>query len=74
MEDEEKDLISSDIPVWERFLLNIYEAAEYYHIGEKKIRVLIDRFPDAEFVLYVGNKALIKKRQFEQFLNDSSTL
>jgi hypothetical protein len=36
MEDEEKDAISSDIPVWERFLLNIYEAAEYYHIGENE--------------------------------------
>lgn len=73
MENEEV-VISSDIPIWERFLLSIYEAAEYYHIGEKKIRALIDGFPDAEFVLYVGNKALIKRKQFEQFLNDSTTI
>ena len=55
-------------------MLSIYEAAEYYHIGEKKIRTLIDMYPDSEFVLFVGNKALIKRRQFEEFLNDCSTL
>ena len=65
---------STTIPVWDRYLLSIYEAAEYYHIGEKKIRTLIDMYPDSEFVLFVGNKALIKRRQFEEFLNDCSTL
>lgn len=26
------------VPVWERYSLNIPEAAEYYGIGEKKLR------------------------------------
>nr|MBQ8251927.1 transposase [Lachnospiraceae bacterium] len=73
MEEELLEL-PSDIPVWNRFLLSIYEAAAYYHIGEKKIRALIDRYPDAEFILYVGNKALIKRRQFEEFLDNASTI
>lgn len=32
----------SDIPVWCRYTLTIEEAARYYHIGEGKLRTLID--------------------------------
>ena len=32
-----------DIPVWRRYTLTIEEAAGYYHIGEGKLRMLIDR-------------------------------
>ena len=32
----------SDIPVWRRYTLTIEEAARYYHIGEGKLRTLID--------------------------------
>ena len=32
----------SDIPVWRRYTLTIEEAARYYHIGEGKLRMLID--------------------------------
>lgn len=71
---EEVSALPMTIPIWKRYLLNIYEAAEYYHIGEKKIRTLIDMYPDSEFVLFVGNKALIKRRQFEEFLNDCTTI
>ena len=27
-----------EIPFWERYMLTIREAAEYFHIGEKKLR------------------------------------
>ena len=73
MEEEEYEL-STEIPVWKRYLLSIYEAAAYYHIGEKKIRALIDMYPHSEFVLFVGNKALIKRKQFEEFLNETTTI
>lgn len=62
------------IPVWQRYLLNINEAVQYYHIGENKMRSLINMNPEADYLLYVGNKALIKKREFERFLSESSTL
>lgn len=32
-----------DIPVWRRYTLTIEEAAGYYHIGEGKLRMLIDQ-------------------------------
>lgn len=36
----------SDIPVWRRYTLTIEEAARYYHIGEGKLRTLIDTHPN----------------------------
>ena len=62
------------IPVWKKYSLNVSEAAEYYGIGEKRLRQMVDIYPNGEFYLMVGNKVLIKKLQFEQFLTDSSVI
>ena len=47
------------VPPWEKYALTVDEAAAYFGIGEKKIREL-SRGPDCRFVLWVGNKRLIK--------------
>lgn len=31
-----------EIPYWERYMLTIREAAEYFHIGEKKMRQIVE--------------------------------
>ena len=28
------------VPLWEKYILTIQEAAEYFHIGEKKLKKL----------------------------------
>ena len=43
------------------------EAAEYSNIGMNKINEML-RNPMCSFVLYVGAKKLVKRREFEQFL------
>ena len=48
------------------------EAAEYYHIGEKKLRSIVDEHPKADFIIMNGNRVLLKKKQFEKFLDDAS--
>ena len=58
--------------VWNRYILTIVEAAEYYHIGEKKLRRLVDEHPKADFIIMNGNRVLLKKKQFERFLDDAS--
>ena len=77
MEDEiemESLTSSTDIPIWKRYLFTIPEASQYYHIGEKRLRQMVDIYPNGVFYLMVGNKVLIKKLQFEQFLADSSVI
>lgn len=62
------------IPVWKRYALTITEAANYYHIGEAKLRILVDNHPDADFAIQNGNRILIKRKKFEQFLDEATVL
>ena len=62
------------IPPWERFVLTITEAACYYHIGESKLRNMIIEYPNNEFTIMNGNRVLIKKKQFELFLDMASAI
>ena len=57
MDDEnELENQSIDIPIWKRYLLSVTEAAQFYHIGEKRLRQIVDIHPNGEFYLLVGNK------------------
>ena len=58
-----------EIPIWKRYTLNIEEAANYYHIGQGKLREIVEEHPDAEFVIYNGNRVLIKRKRFEEYLD-----
>lgn len=62
----------SDIPVWRRYTLTIEEAAGNYHIGEGKLRMLIDTHLNEDFYVMNGNRVLIKREKFERYL-DSAT-
>jgi excisionase family DNA binding protein len=57
------------IPYWERYLLTIREAAEYFHIGEKKLRQIVEENGTADFIIMNGNRAMIKRKAFEQYLD-----
>ena len=61
------------VPIWEKFALTINEAIQYFNIGEKKIRKFVDNQEDYDFVMMNGTKALIKRKKFEDFLNDTSS-
>ena len=52
-----KDIV---IPVWERYALTVTEAAEYYHIGETKLRRLAEEHPDADFIIMNDNSMYAK--------------
>lgn len=62
------------VPIWERYTLTISEAAQYYNIGEKKLRKLIDEHYDADFIVMNGNKVLIKRKMFERFIDQATVL
>ena len=65
MQENEKIII----PVWEKYTLSIEEAAEYFRIGIHKLRNLANDFPDADWVLWNGNRAQIKRKKFESFID-----
>ena len=53
--------------------LTIEEAASLYNIGEHKLRELTDN-DSCNFVLYVGRKRLIKRKQFDDYLAKSFSI
>lgn len=62
------------IPVWKRYTLTITEAAEYYHIGENKLRMIADEHPEADFIIMNGNRILIKRQKFEEYLDRATVV
>lgn len=58
----------------DKYLLPIEEAAQYFAIGEKKLRKIITENLDSGFVIQNGVKYLIKRRQFEAFLNNVTSI
>lgn len=62
------------IPYWERYLLTIREAAEYFHIGEKKLRQIVEENSTADFIIMNGNRAMIKRKAFEQYLDQATAV
>ena len=59
-----------EVLIWEKIMLTKEEAAAYSHIGINKLDELLKK-PNCPFVLYVGNKKLVKRREFEKFIAES---
>ena len=57
---------SASVPVKDKYAMDIKEASEYFGIGERKL--------DTGFVLQNGVKYLIKRRQFEQYLEPRTSV
>lgn len=62
------------IPVWKRYALTITEAANYYHIGENKLRIIAEEHPQADFIIINGNRILLKRQKFEEFLDNATVV
>lgn len=55
------------VPIWEKLNLTVEEAALYSNIGVNKIREMADE-PSCSFVLYIGKRKVIKRKEFEKYL------
>ena len=61
------------VPIYKKMTLTIREAAAYSNIGINKIDHLL-RSPNCPFVLFVGTKKLVKRREFEDFIRSRLTI
>ncbi|MGN0183125.1 MAG: excisionase [Candidatus Ornithomonoglobus sp.] len=58
-----------NIPIPQRYCLTIEEAAAYSLIGENRLRRIIDEDRNADFILWSGRNARIKRVAFERYLD-----
>ena len=56
------------VPIHLKMTLTTKEAAEYSNIGINKIDSML-RAPNCPFVLFVGTKKLVKRKEFEQYIS-----
>ena len=61
------------VPVWEKANLSLEEAAAYFGIGINKLRDMTNE-ENCPFVLWNGNKRLIKRKQLERFLETAYSI
>ncbi|MGF0018215.1 excisionase [Sporofaciens sp. SGI.106] len=61
-------------PFSEKYTLSIEQAADYFGIGQKKLRQIVDDHKDADFILRNGAKVLIKRKKFEEFIDNTNSI
>lgn len=59
------------IPINLKLNLTLKEAAEYSNIGINRLTMMVSE-PNCSFALFVGNKKLIKRIPFEEYINSES--
>ena len=63
---EEMNTKTEIVPIREKYLLTIREAAAYFNIGEKKIRRMAEN-NDGGYAFFIGNRYLIIRPLMEQY-------
>lgn len=63
-----------ELRIPDKYALTIEEAAAYFHIGEKRLRMLVQKNPNEKWVLCIGNRVLIKRQLFEEMLDAANVI
>ena len=64
----------NEIIVTVPYLLTVKQASDYFNIGARVIRALADADVDYSFHMYNGNRLMIKREAFENFLKTAQTV
>ena len=70
---EQEERTSCVIPIWKKYTLSVQEAAEYFGFSDKKIRKIIDKHENDNFILWNGTRPRIKRQLFEKFVDEQLT-
>lgn len=65
---------SNHVPIDKKYCLTVKEAAEYFNIGEKKLRQIATDHVNSGFIIQNGVKVLFKRKGFESFLDKTDSL
>lgn len=61
--------MSDGVPIWEKSNLTLEEASLYFNIGMHKLREMTNE-EDCSFVVWLGNKRLIKRKVLDKYLEE----
>lgn len=64
---KEREEMKKEVPIADKYMLTVEEAAAYFNIGEARIKEITDEF--TELTVMVGVKRLINRKKMEQHLD-----
>lgn len=65
--------MAEKVPIWEKVLLTLEEAASYTGIGINKLREISNN-EECSFVIWNGSKRLFKRTKLEEYLEKSYSI
>lgn len=65
---------NANVPIWKKYMLTIEEAAQYFRIGENKLRKLAEENLNANWLIMNGNRIQIKRKAFEKVIDTLDTI
>ena len=65
---------SESVPLWHKIALSIDEMYVYTGIGRETIRELTKQPEAKQFTLKIGKRTLIKRKQFEEYLDQMCSI
>lgn len=65
--------MKKEVPICEKSNLTLEEAAAYFGVGVNKLRELTED-KNCKFVLWVGSKRLIKRRQLDDYFDKAYSI
>lgn len=65
---------NKEVPLWQKYTLTVEEASRYFRIGQAKLRRIINESEDADFILWNGNRPQIKRKLFEEFVDQLNVI
>lgn len=63
-----------ELPIWEKPLLTVVEAAKYFQIGESNIRRITREHKDEDFIQWKDSRVFIRREEFEKFLDRTNVI
>lgn len=63
-----------DIPVADKYLLTVEEAAAYYNIGEEKLRRFANENKELDCFFWNGTRLLFKKNLLNRYIDKHDTI
>lgn len=69
-----KDVKQEDkLSINQKLILTLSEASEYSNIGVNRIAAALKK-PNCTFVFYSGNRKLVKRKEFEEYISNNKIL
>ena len=63
-----------EIHFFEKYLLTVDEASLYFHTGEKKMYEVVRNHEGAKWMIYNGQRIMIKKNMFAMWLDEQAAI